>query len=92
MHVYAYIVWSTWTTVFDMTPAQREVFLIIDEWWKRFGYGPSLKDIQGQVDKPQSIQAIQKKVKALVKAGICKGQHHRARSVRPSGMRVSQII
>ena len=25
-----------------MTPAQREVFLIIDGWWRRFGFGPVL--------------------------------------------------
>ena len=75
-----------------MTPAQREVFLIIDEWWKRFGYGPSLQEIRDRVDRPQSIAAIQKKVKALVRLGRCKGQKHRARSVRPSGMRVNQII
>jgi hypothetical protein len=74
-----------------MTPAQREVFLIIDGWWKRFGYGPSLQEIRDLVDRPQSVAAIQKKVKALVRLGICKGQKHRARSVRPSGMRVNQI-
>ncbi len=75
-----------------MTPAQREVFLIIDEWWRKFGYGPSLTEIRDQVDKPQSIAAIQKKVKALVRLGICKGQKHRARSVRPSGLRVNKIV
>ena len=74
-----------------MTPAQREVFLIIDEYWKRFGHGPSLQNIRDAVERPQSIAAIQKKVKALIRLGICKGQKHRARSVRPSGMRVYQI-
>ena len=75
-----------------MTPAQREVFLIIDEWWKRNGYGPSLQNIRDAVEGPQSIASIQKKVKALIRLGICKGQKSRARSVRPSGLRVHQII
>jgi SOS-response transcriptional repressor LexA len=75
-----------------MTPAQREVFLIIDEWWKMNGYGPSLQNIRDAVERPQSIAAIQKKVKALIKLGICKGVKSRARSVRPSGLRVNQII
>lgn len=75
-----------------MTPAQREVFLIIDEFWRTRGYGPSLKEIQSMVDRPQSIAAIQKKVKALVERGICKGVRYRARSVRPANLRVHQII
>ena len=29
----------------DMTPAQKEVFLVIDEWWKMYGFGPSIQDI-----------------------------------------------
>jgi hypothetical protein len=51
-----------------------------------------LKNIQYLLDKPQSLQAVQKKVKALVKLGICKSQHHRARSVRPAGLRVNKIV
>ena len=29
----------------DMSPAQKEVFLAIDEWWKRYGFSPTLRDI-----------------------------------------------
>ena len=75
-----------------MTPALREVFLIIDEWWKMYGYGPSLEEIRDKVERPQSIAAVQKKVKALIRLGICKGQKSRARSVRPSGLRVHKIV
>ena len=35
----------------EMTPVQKEVFLIIDEWWKRYGFSPSLKDIAHQRGK-----------------------------------------
>ena len=75
-----------------LTPAQREVFLIIDEYWKTYGHGPSLRNIADMVEKPQSIAAVQKKVQALIRLGICKGRKNQARSVRPAGMRVYQII
>jgi hypothetical protein len=29
----------------EMTDAQREIYEVIDEWWKRFGYGPSIDNI-----------------------------------------------
>ncbi|NBW12979.1 MAG: repressor LexA, partial [Caulobacteraceae bacterium] len=28
-----------------MTPRQKEVFLVIDEWWKKYGYSPSIDEI-----------------------------------------------
>jgi hypothetical protein len=28
-----------------MTPKQKEIFLVIDEWWIRYGFGPSIDDI-----------------------------------------------
>ena len=29
----------------EMTPAQREVFLIVDEWWKKYGCSSALRQI-----------------------------------------------
>ena len=28
-----------------MSPAQKEVFIVIDEWWKKFGYIPTIRDV-----------------------------------------------
>ena len=28
-----------------MTPVQKEVYLIIEEFWKKYEYGPSLREI-----------------------------------------------
>ena len=28
-----------------MTPKQNDVYLVIQEWWKKFGYAPSLNEI-----------------------------------------------
>ena len=35
----------------EMTPAQREVFLIVDEWWKKYGCSSALRliaDVRGK--------------------------------------------
>ena len=31
-----------------MTPRQKDIYMVIDEWWKRFGFGPSIDDIMRQ--------------------------------------------
>ena len=28
-----------------MTPKQKEIFMVIDAWWAKFGFGPSVDDI-----------------------------------------------
>jgi SOS-response transcriptional repressor LexA len=28
-----------------MTPAQKEILLVVAEWWKMYGYGPSIDDV-----------------------------------------------
>ena len=66
----------------EMTPAQREVFLIVDEWWKQKGFGPSIRDIcelrgKGGMGNTHEI------VKRLVKLGVVKKVSRGQRSVRP---------
>jgi SOS-response transcriptional repressor LexA len=66
----------------EMTEKQRTVFLVIDEWWKEYGYGPSIDDIMYQTgDKGRAN--VQRQIKALCDLGICKRLPNRARSVRP---------
>ena len=65
-----------------MTPAQKEVFLVIDEWWRRYGFGPSIRDIcrirgKGGMGNTHEI------VKRLVKLGVVKKVSRGQRSVRP---------
>lgn len=65
-----------------MTPKQKEIFLVVDEWWKRFGFGPSIDDIMDQTgDKGRGNVA--RVCKALCDLGICKRLPRRARSIRP---------
>lgn len=74
----------------EMTPAQKEVFLVIDEWWKKFGFGPSVDDVM-LVLKVKGRGNVSRKMRALVDLGICKGAPKRARSIRPSYIRVRDI-
>ena len=65
-----------------MTQAQREVFLIVDEWWKQYGFGPSIRDIcelrgKGGMGNTHEI------IKRLVKLGVVKKVTRGQRSVRP---------
>jgi SOS-response transcriptional repressor LexA len=66
----------------DMTKVQREVFLIVDEWWKEFGYSPSLRDIAYQRGK-SSLPNTMKIVNRLCEIGVLKKQAGRGRTIRP---------
>jgi sulfur relay (sulfurtransferase) DsrC/TusE family protein len=66
----------------SMTPAQREVFLVVDEWWKRYGFGPSIRDIcklRGKGGMGNTSEIIDR----LVKLGVLKKLKGAGRSVRP---------
>jgi SOS-response transcriptional repressor LexA len=66
----------------DMTKVQREVFLIVDEYWKKFGYSPSLRDIAYQRGKT-SLANTMKIVDRLVEIGVLKKQKGSGRTIRP---------
>ena len=66
----------------EMTPAQREVFLCIDEWWKQHGFGPSIRDIcnvRGKAGMGNTAEIINR----LVRIGVLKKVKGAGRSVRP---------
>ena len=65
-----------------MTPAQREVFLIVDEWWKKFGYSPALKDIAYQRGVT-SLASTRKIVNRLIDLGALKKLEGKHRTIRP---------
>ena len=66
----------------EMTPAQREVFLIIDEWWKLYGFGPSIRDIC-RARKKGGMGNTSEIIGRLVKLGVLKKLKGAGRSVRP---------
>ena len=66
----------------EMSPAQREVFLVIDEWWKKYGYSPTLRDI-AYVRGKMGIGNTKKIVDRLVKLGVIKKLDGTGRTIRP---------
>ena len=66
----------------EMSPAQREVFIVIDEWWKKFGYSPSYRDIayaRGKMGMGNTKEIIDR----LVELGVLKRLKKKGRTVRP---------
>lgn len=73
-----------------MTPAQRDLYLVIDEWWKKFGYGPSVDDLM-TVLNVKGRGNVHRKMKRLVALGYCKYIKGAARTIRPSYLRIRNI-
>lgn len=66
----------------DMSPAQKEVFLVIDEWWKKYGYSPTIRDI-AYVRGKMGLGNTQKIVDRLVLLGVIKKIDGLGRTIRP---------
>jgi SOS-response transcriptional repressor LexA len=64
-----------------MSPAQREVFLVVDEFWKKWGCSPTLRQIADLRGK-SGVGNTKEIVDRLVKLGVLK-RLERRRSVRP---------
>ena len=67
----------------DMSPAQKEVFMAIDEWWKRYGFSPTLRDI-AYVRGKMGIGNTKKIVDKLVLLGVIKKIDGTGRTIRPA--------
>ena len=66
----------------DMSPAQKEVFLVIDEWWKKYGYSPTIREI-AYVRGKTGMGSTVKIIKRLVELGVIKRLDGAGRSIRP---------
>ena len=73
-----------------MTEAQKTIYLVIEEYWNRFGFGPSVDDVL-LITGEKSRSNVSRKMWKLVELGLCKGTRRRARSIRPAYMRVQDI-
>ena len=74
----------------QLTPAQKTIYLALDEYWKRFGFGPSIDDIMLMTGE-KSRGNVSRKMWKLVELGLCKGRKRSARSIRPSYIRAKDI-
>ena len=73
-----------------MTPALKQTYMVIDEWWKKYGYAPSIDEIMF-ITGERGRGNVSRKINMLIRLGVCKGIPGRARTVRPSYMRVHKI-
>jgi SOS-response transcriptional repressor LexA len=73
-----------------MTPDQKEVFLIVDEWWKKYGYSPTLRDI-AYVRGKVGLGNTQRIVTRLVELGVLKRLKKRGRTIRPVYIRFQNL-
>ena len=64
-----------------VSPAQKEVFIIVDEWWKKYGFSPTLRNI-AYVRGKAGIGNTKEIVDRLVRLGVLKRVKGR-RSIRP---------
>jgi hypothetical protein len=65
-----------------MSPAQGEVFRIVDEYWKMYGHSPTLQIIADQRGK-MGLGNTKKLVDRLVKLGVLKKVDGMHRTIRP---------
>ena len=74
----------------EVTPAQKEIFLVIDEFWKKYGFAPSIEDVM-YITGEKGRGNVSRKMWRLVELGICKGIKGKMRSIRPSYIKVRNI-
>ncbi len=65
-----------------VSPAQREVFLIVDEFWKRYGFSPTVREIAYLRGK-MGMKNTQRLVDRLVELGVLKKVRKLGRTIRP---------
>jgi SOS-response transcriptional repressor LexA len=73
-----------------VTPVQKETYLIIDEFWRTYGFGPTIDDIMYMTGE-KSRSNVHRKMWRLVELGLCKGVKNRARSIRPANFKLRNI-
>lgn len=73
-----------------MTPAQREIFLVIDEFWKKYGFAPSIEDVM-YITGEKGRGNVARKMWRLVELGLCKGIKGKTRSIRPTYIKARHI-
>ena len=74
----------------ELTPAQKEVFLVIDEFWKKYGFAPSIDDVM-YITGEKGRGNVARKMWRLVELGLCKGIKGKVRSIRPTYIKARHI-
>lgn len=72
-----------------MTEKQQYVYEVIETWWLRRGYGPSIQNIM-DITGDKSKANIQRIIVKLCELGHCKRLPNSARSVRPAYIKMKR--
>jgi SOS-response transcriptional repressor LexA len=70
-----------------VTEKQQYIYQIIDSWWNKFGFAPSIQNIM-DITGDKSRGNIHRIMNKLVELGYCKKLPNTARSIRPSYIRI----
>ena len=73
-----------------MTPRQHDIYLVIEEWWNKFNFGPTVDDIM-RITGDKSRANVHRMMKRLCDIGACKRVPGRARSIRPIDVRFRNL-
>lgn len=73
-----------------MTPRQKDIYNIIEAYWKEYGYGPSIDEIM-YFANAKSRGNIHRIITRLCELGHCKKLPDMARTVRPAGLRIRSL-
>ena len=65
-----------------MTKNQANVFIFIDEYWKKYGYGPTVREVM-EYRNSRSLGSTHEIIERLIKLGVLKKMKGMERSVRP---------
>jgi len=65
-----------------MSPVQRDVFILIDEFWKKFQYSPTIRELAILRGK-MGIGNTKRIVDQLERIGAIKKVERRGRTIRP---------
>ena len=60
--------------------------MVVDEWWKKFGYSPSIDEIM-MLSKDRSRSNVSRIINHLCVLGVLKKTPGKRRSVRPANAR-----
>ena len=75
---------------YEMTPRQNDIYLVIDEWWKKFGFAPSIDEIM-MISGDRSRSNVSRIITELCRMGACKRTKNKRRTLRPSYIKFRYI-
>jgi SOS-response transcriptional repressor LexA len=73
-----------------VTERQSQIFKVIDEFWKKYGYAPSIDNIMF-ITGDRSRANVHRMMKRLCELGVCRRTPNKARSIRPVNLRVRDL-